>query len=951
MGPLCRGRQPGRVAPGTAAAEAIGTFAGGAASVRPCRRRRSASYGAAVNGDGVLRSADRGARPRPDDAAGAAGDAGDAGGLSVVEAARRLAADGPNQLPQPRGRSVARRFAAEFVHFFALMLWVAAALAFVAGLPQLAVAIVVVVVVNGAFAFAQQQRAQRAAEKLRQLLPAGVTVRRDGVDQVVAAAEVVCGDVVVLHAGDRLPADGQVRRADGVRVDESMLTGESVPRSVGERDAVFGGTFVTVGDGEVVITATAARTRLAQIAKLTSDVHRPRSPLALELDRVVRVVASLAVGVGLSFFGLSMLIGASLRDGFLFAVGVTVALVPEGLLPTVTLSLAIGAQRMAARHALVRNLEAVETLGSTTFICTDKTGTLTRNEMSVEAVWTPHGMATVEGVGYEPIGTVHGAAGHEAAVRELALDARACSQGRIRIERADGVEGARWLPVGDPMEAAIDAFARRVLGETGEAFEPDPVLHRFGFDPQRRRETVLLHDRIVTKGAPEAVLAATVDPSMAARAETAVHELAERGLRVLAVARRTHRDEDATPSSAGEAERELELLGLLGFEDPPRPEVFDALAACRRAGVKVAMLTGDHPATARAIAEQIGLLGHDGSGAALVLDGATMPADDAVLGALLDRDGVVISRVAPEDKLRITRVLQQRGHVVAMTGDGVNDGPALREADIGVAMGRSGTDVAREAADLVLLDDNFATIVAAIEAGRSTFANIRRFLTYHLSDNVAELTPFAVWALSGGRFPLAIGVLQVLCLDIGTDLLPALALGAEPPPANVLDGPPPRRHLVDGGLLRRAFGVLGATEALVEMTAFTVALVAAGWRPGGTFPTGVALAAASGAAFSAVVLGQIANAFACRSARRPVWRTGWRGNRLLVGAVAVELVALVGFIGVGPVARLLEHRPPPLAGLLVALCAVPAVWSADALHKHLRARRTGRSGGVADRSA
>jgi magnesium-transporting ATPase (P-type) len=300
-----------------------------------------------------------------------------------------------------------------------------------------------------------------------------------------------------------------------------------------------------------------------------------------------------------------------------------------------------------------------------------------------------------------------------------------------------------------------------------------------------------------------------------------------------------------------------------------------------------------------------------------------------------------VARVSPEDKLRIARALRRRGHVVAMTGDGVNDAPALSEAAIGVAMGRSGTDVAREAADLVLLDDDFATIVAAVEQGRSTFSNIRRFLTYHLTDNVAELTPFVVWALSGGRFPLAIGVLQILALDIGTDILPALALGAEPPARDVLDRPPIRHHLLDRRLFTRAFGVLGPVEAAVEMAAFLTVFLASGWRPGDTFPEGATLLAASGAAFTAVVLGQAANAFACRSTVWPPWRIGWTTNHLLVGAVAAELAMLAGFLYLPPLAELLDQAPPTLAGFAVALLAIPAVLVADAVHKGaLHARRT-----------
>jgi magnesium-transporting ATPase (P-type) len=850
----------------------------------------------------------------------------DLDGLSSAEASARLAADGPNILPTPRPPSQLRRLLGQMFHFFALMLWAAAGLAFLAGLPELGVAIVVVVVVNGVFAFVQEHRAERAASRLHDLLPRRATVIRDGRYQEIDVTELVVGDLVLLASGDRISADLATLVAHGLFVDTSMLTGESVPSAIDVDTPLFAGTFVVEGEGRAVVTATATRTRLADIAALTGSSHRPVTPLAHELHRVVRTIALIAVAVGAGFFGLALLLGSSASEGFLFAIGVTVALVPEGLLPTVTLSLAVGAQRMASRHALVRRLEAVETLGSTTFICTDKTGTLTRNEMTVVEVWTPVGVAHIEGGGYGPEADIEVEEPAESALRALAVAAERCS-----IGRAVEIDG-RWVAQGDPMEAALDALVHRLGIDIGEVARAAPETVRFPFDPRRRRMSVVAGHRILVKGAPDAVLPLCRESGDAANAMDA---LAERGLRVLAIAARSLDPGAAVPATVDAAERDLELLGLVGLEDPPRTAAAAAIEACRHAGIRIAMITGDHPATARAIAVEVGLCGPDPN----VLEGRDLPDDEDALGALLDQDGVVVSRVSPEDKLRIARALRARGHVLAMTGDGVNDGPALQEADIGIAMGRSGTDVAREAADLVLLDDDFATIVAAVEQGRGTFANIRRFLTYHLTDNVAELTPFVIWALSGGSFPLALGVLQILCLDIGTDLLPALALGAEQPGRRVLDDTPQRGHLLDRSVLRRVFFVLGPTEAVVEMTAFMVTFLAAGWRPGDSFPHGATLLAASGAAFSAVIIGQAANAFACRSATRWPGRLGWTTNRLLIGAVITALVALGAFLFISPLADLLDHAPPTLAGFGVALLAAPAVLLTDAIDKERRARR------------
>lgn len=854
----------------------------------------------------------------------------DASGLSSQEARVLLQQRGPNRIPSQKTVPRWRKLLAELTHFFALMLWVATGLAFVAGMPQLGFAIVVVIVVNGLFAYVQQERAQNAAAKLHALLPAEVSVRRDGRVRQVHATELVPGDAVILSAGDRVPADVVFVVVSGCAVDESMLTGESdaVPKSAG--DPAWGGTFLVNGQAEATVASTGADTKLAEIAALTGRVVPPPSPLALELQRIVRTIAVVALVVGSSFFAVSLMIGIAWRDAFLFAIGISVALIPEGLLPTVTLSLAMGAQNMAGRNALVRNLQAVETLGSTTFICTDKTGTLTQNRMNVVEAWTPGGHLQIAGQGYEPEAELTGDGIAEALL--LGLAARSASQGRASLH-----EGG-WIANGDPMEAAIDVLVRRL---SPRPLADQSPARRFAFDPARRRESVIIDSVLSVKGAPEAVLPLCTKGSDGSRglgeeAHRMVEEMASRGLRVLAVAER-RLEESANwwqDAKAEEMEHDLQLLGLIGLHDPPRIGVAPSLAAAREAGIKVAMITGDHPSTAASIAREVGLLREPG----LVLEGTALPDDDDVLADMLDRDGVVVSRVSPEQKLRVARLLQRRGHVVAMTGDGVNDGPALQEADIGVAMGRTGTDVAREAADLVLLDDDFATIISAIEQGRATYSNIRRFLTYHLTDNVAEMAPFAVWALSGGQFPLALSVLQILFLDIGTDLLPALALGAEPPGKNVLKRPPERRHLMDRTLMIRVFGVMGPVEALFEMTAFTVVLTMAAWHLGGAPPGSETLFMASGAAFTTVVLAQLANAFACRSATMPPWQQGWGTNRLLLWSVGVEMVALAVFLFAAPVANVLGHAPPPPAGLAIAVLAMPAVLAVDWLYKTVRHR-------------
>ena len=849
------------------------------------------------------------------------------------------------------------------IHFFALMLWVAALLAFVADLPELGIAIILVIILNGVFSFAQEYRADRAVRALAALLPDTATVRRGGRKLTVPATELVPGDMVLLKEGDRISADARVVRSSELKVDMSTLTGESDPvlrgshvletvpsDTVDAPNVVFAGTFVASGSATVVVAATGPRTRLGGISELTGRVVRRPTPLRLQLNRAVRLIAAFAIATGVVFFGVALFLGTHPRDGFLFSIGVIVALVPEGLLPTLSLALAMSATRMAKRGALVRRLESVETLGSTTVICTDKTGTITTNQMTARSIIIPGGTYESTGTGYEPSGTILSETGRpltesqRTALRRILEGAALC--GDARVEEHDG----RWRCIGDPTEGALLVLSRKGGVERDAVERSSPRVREFPFESARQRMSTVHHlpsgaYEVLAKGSPEAILPLCKmlrsDPGLRPlgpedeRGVLAhVDALAVRGLRVLAFARREV--EGGLPETAREAEVEMEFLGLVGMADPVRPEVPQAVAAARGAGIKIVMITGDHPATAMSVARDAGIPAHT------VMLGSELPDDDEALGVLLATHAPVLARVVPEDKLRIARALQGRGEVVAMTGDGVNDAPALRQADIGVAMGKTGTDVAREAADFVLLDDNFAHIVEAVEEGRAAFDNIKRFLTYHLTDNVAELAPFVVWALSAGRIPLMISVLQVLALDIGTDILPALALGAEHPERGVMDRPPRSRRgrLLDKNVLGRAFGFLGPVEAALAMAMVPLgAALFFGWPDAGLPAAGVDKAILSTMVFASIAMMQQAVALECRSTPASLWSIGPLSNRMLIGALMIEALVLLVFVYVPPVYRVLGQHPLTAAQWLPVLATPILVLAFEEWRKAVVRRR------------
>jgi magnesium-transporting ATPase (P-type) len=818
------------------------------------------------------------------------------GGLSGEEARRRLAEVGPNAIVEARGRSPLSEFLANFVQLFALLLWAGALLAIVGGMPALAGAIATVIVVNAIFAFVQEHRAERAVAALRRMLPLRVRVRRDGAMAEIGSEDVVPGDLLLLAPGDRVAADADLVETFGLRVDESALTGESY--AVEPEERVFAGTFVAAGTAEALVSATGMTTRFGRIATLAQQTRRERSPLERELDRVTRMVAVLAISIGALVFVVAEMIGMSLSDRFLLAIGVMVALIPEGLLPTVTISLAMATQRMAGRNALVRRLSAVETLGETTVICTDKTGTLTENQMTVQRIWMLNGETTVEGVGYEPFGRFlsEGAVVEPAPIQELLRAGLLCGDARL-VHAQDG-----WTILGDPTEAALVVVAEKGGLRHEQQAALAPRLSQVPFSSERKRMStvhLLGGERIAyVKGATEIVLPrTTLSAEVRTDVAKAAADMETDALRVLALARRVL--PAGCGDDAGEIEQRLEFLGLVGMTDPPRPEVPDAVRRCRAAGIRIIMVTGDSGRTAEAIARRIGLI----EGAVHVITGAELgDLDDEEVGRRLAERDVVFARIDPEQKLRLATLLRAGGEVLAMTGDGVNDAPALRHADIGVAMGRSGTEVAKEASDLILIDDNFASVVAAVEEGRAVYDNIRRFAGYHFCSNVGELVPFLVWGITGGAVPLPLVVMQVLAIDLGTNLIPAIALGTERAEPGTMARPPRPRseRLLNRSVIGRVFGWIGPLEGLAAMTSFLFAYGLSGWRPWDALPdSGALYLQATTMTMAGIVMAQAGAAVAWRSNRQPVASIGLFSNRLLLIGIAVE-IAMIALLSYTP---------------------------------------------------
>jgi Ca2+-transporting ATPase len=898
-------------------------------------------------------------------------------GLTQTQADERLRRFGRNEISEVKGKPLSIRFAANFVHVMALLLWVGGLAAFVAQMPQLGIAVWLVNVINGSFSFWQESRAEKATEALRRLLPTYARVLRDAEEKRIPAQELVPGDVMLLAEGDHISADGRLVQEFDLQADQSTLTGESRP--VGKTDEavvladlaqaelpnlVFAGTHVASGTGKAIVFATGMDTEFGKIAHSTQAVEDEPSPLQQEMANATQVVTAVAVGVGALFFVLAaVLVGIDLAESFIFALGMIVAFVPEGMLPTVTLALAMGSQRMARRHALIKKLSAVETLGCTTVICTDKTGTLTQNEMTVRNLWLAGRRMKVTGVGYEPRGKIvdeeRGTpASSDNTLRQLLLAGALCNNARLL---PPGDDAPRWTVIGDPTEAALQVVALKGGLDLEAEARRLPCLCELPFESRRKRMTMVRQGKMApvayVKGGPKEVLALCtriqmngeehpLDDTLRAQVIAANDGYARQGLRVLAMARRSLASDPVLMSCRPSAysvegvERDLTFLGLVAMMDPPRAEVVEAVEKCRRAGIRVIMITGDYGLTAESIARRIGIVG--GSRPRIVTGVELEDMDSSALQEIL-RGEVIFARVAPEHKLRVVSVLQEMGQVVAVTGDGVNDAPALRKANIGVAMGIAGTDVAKEAADMILTDDNFASIVNAVEEGRAVYANIKKFVTYIFTSNAPEAVPFILWALTRAQIPLALNVMQILAIDLGTDIVPALALGAELPEPGAMERPPRdlREHAITGPLLARAYLWLGPVQSLAAMAAFYFQYWTHGYAGQwlGLPASGALYRSATAMALAAVVTTQIGNLFAQRTERISALRLSPFQNRLIWVGIATELV-LVTLLVYTPVLQTAFGTGAFAARNWLFLFAwTPSLFLVDELRKAILRRR------------
>jgi Ca2+-transporting ATPase len=885
-------------------------------------------------------------------------------GLSNEDAARRLQERGTNELEDKGTRSPWAILWDQFVSTMIVILIVAAIASALLGDYEDSIAIAVIVVLNAALGFGQEYRAEKAMAALQQLSAPRVRVRRQGRVREISASEVVSGDVVLLEAGNLVPADGRLLESANLRVQEAALTGESEPveknpapleeedTPLGERaDMVYSSTVVSMGRGQFVVTETGMATELGKIASMIQSTDREQTPLQRRLNQVGKVLALAALAIVGVVFALGLLRGENLEVMFLTAVSLAVAAVPEGLPAVVTIALALGAQRMFRRHALIRKLPAVETLGSVTVICSDKTGTLTQNLMTVTVLDVAGQTVELEGDSWKP--GPDGSAppiGEDPTLALLLAGGALCNDALLEDHEEDD-----FRAVGDPTEGALVVAAAREGLKKPEVEVAFPRVREIPFDSGRKRmttvhelvsgsETLKTFDSVLnaeqestsyiafTKGAVDSLLEISsevwsgggqIEPlteDWQERISAANERLAGEGVRVLGVGLRRLQ---AFDGDGEEPERDLTFLGIVGMIDPPRPEARDAVEICKRAGIRPVMITGDHPLTARHIAAELGIA--EDRRIMTERDLAGLPAGDLVD---VVEEVPVYARVSPEHKLDIVEALQEKGHIVAMTGDGVNDAPALKKADIGVAMGITGTDVSKEAADIVLTDDNFATIVAAVEQGRVIYDNVRKFIKYLLTSNSAEILVMLVGPFLGLGLPLL--PLQILWINLVTDGPPALALSTEPAERGIMRRPPrpPGESVFSRGLGRHVLWV-GILMALVSLVT-------------GVWYSRAAPEIWQTMVFTTLTLSQLSHVMAIRAGDESLFKVGPLSNKPLLGAVALTFVLQLLAIYTPILQQFLETEALPLADLAIAVALSTIIFWAVEVEKWLARRRTSR---------
>jgi Ca2+-transporting ATPase len=847
-------------------------------------------------------------------------------GLTTQEAKKRMKMFGYNELKETEKQSAFMLFLSQFKDFMVLVLLAATLISGFLGEYIDAVAIIAIVLINSFLGFIQERRAEKSLEALKQLSAPQVTVLRDGEWTRICSKELVVGDIVKFTSGDRIGADIRLIEANGLEIEESALTGESVPTtksvaplaytnvSIGDlHNMAFMGTLVTRGSGVGIVVATGMKTAMGQIANLLQSAETMMTPLQRKLEQLGRILIFVALVLTALVVTIGVMQGHQLYEMFLAGVSLAVAAIPEGLPAIVTVALSLGVQRMIKKNAIVRKLPAVETLGCASVICSDKTGTMTENKMTVTHLWSGGRMWAVTGTGFETTGEFYEGSRKidiscEKSLQQLLSFGLLCNSSELKMK------GKQRYVDGDPTEGALIVSAMKA-GLTKEALGKQFVIEReFPFDSNRKMMTVIIRDElgrrfVVTKGAPDVLLNVSAHILWNGRTQEmtvtwrqnvnqTINEMASQALRTIAIAYKPVRPNERILTEA-DAEKGLTFIGLQGMIDPPRPEVKEAVRECREAGIKTIMITGDHVLTAKAIANQLGILPQKGK----VMDGQTLSQLSVEKLEEVVDDVYVFARVSPEHKLKIVKALQKRGHIVAMTGDGVNDAPAIKAADIGVAMGNSGTDVAKEASSLILLDDNFATIKAAIKEGRNIYENIRKFIRYLLASNVGEILVMLFAMILA--LPLPLLPIQILWVNLVTDGLPAMALGLDQAEENVMKRKP--RHPKEGVFARGLGWKIVSRGFLIGIVTLAAFVTVYNRNPN-------ELMYAQTIAFATLVMAQLIHVFDCRNERSIFDRNPFE-NIYLVLAVLSSILLL-----------LIVIYYPPLQVIFHTVSIVPSDW-------------------------